>query len=221
MVCVSRSCSLRTDENRQNQSIFLEIRPLCESFHAITAIIAIIIIIRANHWSFQGENYPSVTCLSPGTAPKCPYYHHQGHSMWLLYNMCVCVRVRLTLWPPPTFSPQPVKGALSQAASTGTKEPEWALHRELQQPLATVWQGFPCSRRTFVCRCGAQLAYLLRPALSEATVNGLESLAAVSGAARAGVLLCVIMKVSATSVNSMTLCLGAFFPPGDERGKLS
>lgn len=72
-----------------------------------------------------------------------------------------------------------------------------------------------------MCRCGAQLAYLLRPALNEPTVNGLESLAAVSGAARAGVLLCVIMKVSATCVNSMTLCLGAFFPRGDERGTFS
>lgn len=42
-----------------------------------------------------------------------------------------------------------------------------------------------------VCQCGAQLAYLLRPSLNEPAVNGLETLAAVSGTARAGVCVCV------------------------------
>lgn len=61
---------------------------------------SVLITIRANHWSFQGENYPSVTCLSPGKAPKCPYYH-QGHSMCQLYRvlcgcLCVCTCTRLT-----------------------------------------------------------------------------------------------------------------------------
>lgn len=104
LVHVVLKCSLTTAENGQNQDIFLEIHPLCESFHAIMAIIVIIITIRANHWSFQGENYLSVTCLSPGRAPKCPYYHHQGHSMWLLYNMCVgvCVRVCVRVTNPMT-----------------------------------------------------------------------------------------------------------------------
>lgn len=68
---------------------------LCESFHAAMTIMVIIITIRANHWSFQGENYPSVTCLSPGTAPKCPYYHHQGHSMCVSLCLNVCVRVSM------------------------------------------------------------------------------------------------------------------------------
>lgn len=62
-----------------NRAFFLKMCPLCKSFPAVMAIIVILITIRANHWSFQGENYPSVTCLSPGKAPKCPYYHHQGH----------------------------------------------------------------------------------------------------------------------------------------------
>lgn len=74
---------------------------LSESFHAVMAIIVIIITIRANHWSFQGENYPSVTCLSPGTAPKCPYYHHQGHSMCackcVYGRVCVCVCLRVSV----------------------------------------------------------------------------------------------------------------------------
>lgn len=90
------------------------------SFHAVMTIMVIIITIRANHWSFQGENYPSVTCLSPGTAPKCPYYHHQGHSV------CVCVSMWLTLWPPATLCSQPLKGPLSPSQSTGTMGTEWA-----------------------------------------------------------------------------------------------
>ncbi len=127
---------------------------LCESFHAVMTIMVIIITIRANHWSFQGENYPSVTCSSPGKAPKCPYYHHQGHSMCASLWMCVCVSIWLTLWPPTTLCSQPLRGALSQSVSAGTIEPEWALHRELQQPVSTVWQGFLCSRRTLCVSVG-------------------------------------------------------------------
>ena len=40
-----------------------------QSFHAVMTIMEIIITIRANHWSFEGENYPSVTCPSPGNGP--------------------------------------------------------------------------------------------------------------------------------------------------------
>lgn len=47
--------------------------------------------------------------------------------------------------------------------------------------------GFSVQPEDIVCQCGAQLAYLLRPALNEPTVNGLETLAALSGTARAGV----------------------------------
>lgn len=47
--------------------------------------------------------------------------------------------------------------------------------------------GFSVQPEDIVCQCGAQLAYLLRPAHNEPAVNGLESLAAVSGTARAGV----------------------------------
>lgn len=53
--------------------------------------------------------------------------------------------------------------------------------------------GFSVQPEDIVCQCGAQLAYLLRPAHNEPAVNGLETLAAVSGTARAGV--CVTMKV--------------------------
>ena len=62
--------------------------------------------------------------------------------------------------------------------------------------------GFSVQPEDIVCQCGAQLAYLLRPAHNEPAVNGLETLAAVSGTARAGVCvcvcLCVIMKVCAS-----------------------
>lgn len=81
--------------------------------------------------------------------------------------------------------------------------------------------GFSVQPEDIVCQCGAQLAYLLRPALNEPPVNGLETLVAVSGTARAGicVFLCVIMKVCSMCVNSMALFLGAFFHPRDEMGK--
>lgn len=81
--------------------------------------------------------------------------------------------------------------------------------------------GFSVQPEDIVCQCGAQLAYLLRPALNEPTVNGLETLAALSGTARAGVCVfpCIIMKVCALRVNSMALFLRAFFHPRDEMGK--
>lgn len=47
--------------------------------------------------------------------------------------------------------------------------------------------GFSVQPEDDVLQCGAQLAYLLRPAHNEPTVNGLETLAAVSGTGRAGV----------------------------------
>lgn len=47
--------------------------------------------------------------------------------------------------------------------------------------------GFSMQPEDIVCQCGAQLAYLLRPALNEPTLNGLETLAAESGTAIAGV----------------------------------
>lgn len=65
-------------------------------------IMEIIIPIRANHWSFQGENYPSVTCPSPGTLSKCPYYHHQGHSVCLLLDVCLCQSVCVCVTNPLT-----------------------------------------------------------------------------------------------------------------------
>lgn len=50
--------------------------------------------------------------------------------------------------------------------------------------------GFSVQPEDIVCQCGAQLAYLLRPAHNEPAVNGLETLAAVSGTSRAGVCEC-------------------------------
>lgn len=47
--------------------------------------------------------------------------------------------------------------------------------------------GFSVQPEDIVCQCGAQLAYLLRPAHNEPAVNGLERLAAESGTAGAGV----------------------------------
>lgn len=80
--------------------------------------------------------------------------------------------------------------------------------------------GFSVQPEDIVFQCGAQLAYLLTPAHNEPVVNGLETLAAVSGTARAGVCACVIMK-ACTSVcgKSMAPSLGAFFQPGNEMGK--
>lgn len=68
-------------------------------------IMVIIITIRANHWSFQGENYPSVTCLSPRTASKCPYYRHQRHwvCVSLCLDVCACVCVCLCVTNPLTL----------------------------------------------------------------------------------------------------------------------
>lgn len=78
--------------------------------------------------------------------------------------------------------------------------------------------GFSVQPEDIVCQCGAQLAYLLRPAHNEPAVNGLETLAAVSGTARAGVCVCHYERVR-ECVNSMALSLWAFFQPGDEMGK--
>lgn len=56
--------------------------------------------------------------------------------------------------------------------------------------------GFFVQPGDIVCQRGAQLAYLLRPALNEPTLNGLETLAAESGTAIAGAgFLCVVAKV--------------------------
>lgn len=84
---------------------------LSESFQAVMTIMVIIITIRANHWSFQGENYPSVTCLSPETAPKCPYYHHQGRGVCVCVSRWICAQVCVCMWLTPltrnhtTFKP--------------------------------------------------------------------------------------------------------------------
>lgn len=83
--------------------------------------------------------------------------------------------------------------------------------------------GFSVQPEDIVFQCGAQLAYLLTPAHNEPAVNGLETLAAVSGTARAGVCMCacVIMKArTRVCGKSMARSLGAFFQPGDEMGKL-
>lgn len=65
--------------------------------------------------------------------------------------------------------------------------------------------AFSMQPEDIVCQCGAQLAYLLRPALNEPPLNGLETLAAESGTAIAGVCFCVRV-----CVNAVTLCLRAF-----------
>lgn len=60
--------------------------------------------------------------------------------------------------------------------------------------------GFSVQPQDIVCQCGAQLAYLLRPAHNEPAVNGLETLAAVSGTARDGVCkrtgVCVCVRAN-------------------------
>lgn len=55
--------------------------------------------------------------------------------------------------------------------------------------------GFSVQPEDIVFQCGAQLAYLLTPAHNEPVVNGLETLAAVSGTARAGVCACVCVSL--------------------------
>lgn len=47
--------------------------------------------------------------------------------------------------------------------------------------------GFSMQPEDIVCQCGAQLAYLLRPALNEPALSGPETLAAESGTVIAGV----------------------------------
>lgn len=65
---------------------------------------------------------------------------------------------------------------------------------------------FSMQPEDIVCQCGAQLAYLLRPALNEPTLNGLETLAAESGTAIAGVCFSVSLS---ECVNAAALCLRA------------
>lgn len=167
-------------------------RPLCESFHAVMAIIVMLITIRANHWSFQGENYPSVTCPSPGKTSKCPYYHHQGHSTFLLYSVCVCACVYeanpVTSYCIRRTQPPSVHGD----KRAGTKPPRGAAAASFGRAA-----GFCVQPEDIVCQRGAQLAYLLGPALNEPPLNGPETLAAESGTAVAAVraLLCAVMRV--------------------------
>lgn len=65
-----------------------------------------------------------------------------------------------------------------------------------------------------VCQCGAQLAYLLRPALNEPTLNGLETLAAESGTAIAGVCfsgsLSECAKAAGLSLRAILEMMGKF-----------
>lgn len=151
-------------------------------------IMVIIITIRANHWSFQGENYPSVTCLSPGRAPKCPYYHHQGHSMCVSLYACVCGCLYMTN----PLTPYHTVLSASQRC-TESLCIHWDNRARIGTPQGAAAASFhsvtglSVQPEDIVCQCGAQLAYLLRPALNEPAVNGLETLAAVSGTARAGV----------------------------------
>lgn len=61
--------------------------------------------------------------------------------------------------------------------------------------------GFSVQPEDIVCQCGAQLAYLLRPALNEPPLNGLETSAAESGTATAAacVSLCHYASVCGRS----------------------
>lgn len=177
-------------------------------------IMEIIITIRANHWSFQGENYPLVTCLSPGTLPKCPYYHHQGHSVCLLLDTCVClsmcVCVWLTLWPPTTLSshlPQ-----RSQSVSVGTKEQRWGPRRKPPQPFPTVW------RRSFVVAAAGHCVSVWGPAGLSAKTSSQWAYSQWTG----NPLLLYLGQAELVCVcvcAQWSLCLGAFFHPAEEMGK--
>lgn len=141
--------------------------------------MVIIITIRANHGAFHTENYPSLTCPSPETAPKCPDYPHQGHTM-CCENVCVCACVTNPL----TLNRTRLRAPQRSVESVGVRGDNRGRISPLQGAAAARLSVQP---EDVVCQRGAQLAYLLRPAHNELAANGLESLAAECGTAGAGV----------------------------------
>lgn len=191
------------------------------------AIMVIIITIRANHWSFQSENYPSLTCLSPETAPKCPYYHHhQGHTVRVRVCLIVCMCVSSPLTPKPHSCFEALRRAPSPFVSTGTMAPESALCRELPWPVS-LWNGVFCAAQ-------GHCVSVRGPAGLSAKTSSQSACSQWAGKPRCciwdsqGWSLCVCVCVCEChyggvfeSGKSMVLSLGAFFQPRDEMGKLS
>lgn len=104
--------------------------------------------------------------------------------------MCVCVYVTNPLTPNHTLLSAPQRSTESVCihGDNGARmsTPQGAAAASFHSVT-----GFSVQPEDIVCQCGAQLAYLLRPAHNEPAVNGLETVAAVSGTARAGVCVCV------------------------------
>lgn len=179
-------------------------------------IMEIIITIRANHWFFRVKITPQSPARLPGRPLNALIITIKGIQcvcFWI--RVCVCVRayVWLTLWPPTTLSshlPQrsPESVCVHRDKGAAMRAPQGAAAASFHSVT-----GFSLQPEDIVCQCGAQLAYLLRPALNEPTVNGLETPRCciwdrqswcVCGGEREIVLLCVIIKVCVNSMVPMS-----------------